>query len=184
MPRIPLRLTPDEAEDVRSLRSVLKKEGKLEIDRSLRVILLVSQGATMESTADICEVGTSTVQRWVDCYRSSGLWALMTKGPYEGRKPGLSNSQMAELSRIIEAGPEASGLDTGVWTSPIIADLVKRRFGISYHPSQIRRILHKLAFSIQYPKRRLSKADKAMQAWWMESELPSIKKKSHKTAEC
>ena len=31
---------------------------------------------------------------------------------------------------------------------PIIADLVRRGFGIKYHPSQIRRILHKLGFSV------------------------------------
>jgi transposase len=179
-----LRLTPDELDDVKSLRCVLRKEGKLDIDLRLRVVLLVSQGTSMEATAEICEVGASTVKRWIDCYRTRGLWALTTKGPYQGKKPRLSENQMEELAEIIEAGPEASGLDTGVWTSPIIADLVKRRFGISYHPSQIRRILHKLAFSIQYPKRRLSKANKAMQAWWMENELPCIKKKSQKTAEC
>ncbi len=70
---------------------------------------------------------------------------------YQGRPSRLSDEQMKELVDIVEAGPEVSGLDTGVWTSPIITDLVRRRFGIKYHPSQIRRILHKLGFSIQYP---------------------------------
>ena len=98
------------------------------------------------------------------------------QGPYQGKKPRLSDEQMKELEDIIEAGPEASGLDTGVWTSPIIADLVRRRFGIKYHPSQIRRILHKLGFSIQYPKQRLSLADKALQGLWIRKELPAIKK--------
>jgi len=184
MPRIALRLTPDELEDVKNLRAVIRKEGKLAIDLRLRVILLVSQGTSMKETAGICEVGTTTVKRWVDSYRKHGLWVLIAKGPYEGRKPRLSQEQMEDLAEIIEAGPEASGLDTGVWTSPIIAHLVKRRFGVSYHPSQIRRILHKLDFSIQFPKRRLSMADKALQAWWMRKELPRIKKKSGRSAEC
>jgi transposase len=184
MPRIALRLTPDELSDVMGLRLVLRKEGRLKMDLRLRVILLVSQGTSMEETARMCEVGTTTVKRWVDCYRRRGVWVLIVKGPYEGKKPRLSPKEMEELAEIIEAGPEACGLDTGVWTSPIIADLVKRRFGISYHPSQIRRILHKLAFSIQYPKRRLSKADKAKQAWWIEEELPRIKKKSVRRMEC
>jgi len=77
------------------------------------------------------------------------MWALISKGPYQGTPPRLSVRQMKELSDVIEAGPEANGLDTDVWTSPIIADLVRRRFGIKYQPSRIRRILHKLGFSIQ-----------------------------------
>lgn len=176
MPRIALRLCSDEREDVRRLREVLKKAGKHRLDLRLRAVQLLSEGSSIEQTAVLCEVGTTTVKRWVATYRAEGMWVLISKGPYQGRPSRLSDEQMKELSDIIEAGPEVSGLDTGVWTSPIIADLVRRRFGIKYHPSQIRRILHKLGFSIQYPKQRLSLADKALQAIWIRKELPAIKK--------
>ncbi len=176
MPRIALRLCADEREDVRKLREVLKKAGRRDLDVRLRAMELLSEGRSIEQTASICEVGTTTVKRWLDRYRAEGVWALISKGPYQGRQSRLSDAQMKELQDIIEVGPEASGLDTGVWTSPIIADLVRRRFGIKYHPSQIRRILHKLGFSIQYPKQRLSMADKALQGLWIRKELPAIKK--------
>ena len=181
MPRIALRLCPDEQEDVRKLRIVLKKAGEHRLDLRLRAIELLSEGTTIELTADICEVGTTTVKRWLDAYRAKGAWALISKGPYKGAQARLSDEQMKELADIIEAGPEAGGLDTGVWTSPIIADLVRRHFGIKYHPSQIRRILHKLGFSIQYPKQRLSLADKALQVVWIRKELPAIKKSPERT---
>jgi transposase len=176
MPRIALRLCPDEWEDVRKLRVVLKKAGEHRLDLRLRAVQLLSGGASIDRTAGMCEVGTTTVKRWLHTYRVEGAWALISKGPYQGKKPRLSDEQLKELEDIIEAGPEASGLDTGVWTSPIIADLVRRRFGIKYHPSQIRRILHKQGFSIQYPKQRLSLADKALQGLWIRKELPAIKK--------
>jgi transposase len=67
-------------------------------------------------------------------------------------------------------------MDTGVWTSPIIVDLVKLRFRIAYSPSQIRRVLHELGFSLQYPRQELSKADKKRQATWLKEELPEKKK--------
>jgi transposase len=82
---------------------------------------------------------------------------------------------------MIREGPENSGLDTGVWTAPIIAGLVKQRFGIAYSPSQIRRVLHELGFSLQYPRQELSQADKKRQATWIEEELPEVKKKSKRT---
>lgn len=39
MPRIALRLTPDELSDVMGLRLVLRKEGRLKMDLRLRVAL-------------------------------------------------------------------------------------------------------------------------------------------------
>ncbi len=176
MPRIALRLCPDEWEDLRRLRVVLKKAGDHRLDLRLRAMQLLAEGTSIEHTAGICEVGTTTVKRWLDTYRAKGVWLLISKGPYPGKQARLSEEQMEELAGIIEAGPEAIGLDTGVWTSPIISDLVRRRFGIKYHPSQIRRILHKLGFSIQYPKQRLSLADKVLQGLWIRNELPAIKK--------
>jgi transposase len=77
---------------------------------------------------------------------------------------------------MVRQGPENSGLDTGVWTAPIIADLVSLRFNIAYSPSQIRRLLHELGFSLQYPRQEPSEADKKRQATWLEEELPEIKK--------
>lgn len=82
---------------------------------------------------------------------------MISRGPCRGRPPRLFDEQMQEPAGIIEGGAAASGLDTGVWTSPIIADMVRRRLGIRYHPSQMRRILHKLGVLIQYPKRRSPK---------------------------
>lgn len=76
MPRISLRLTPAELEDVTNLQAALRKEGRYGIDLRLRIIRLVSQGVSIRKTAEICEVGTTTVKRWVDCYRNHGLWAL------------------------------------------------------------------------------------------------------------
>jgi transposase len=176
MPRTALRLCHDELEDVKKLRMVLKRQGEHRLDLRLRAVVLVSEGTSIKNTAQMCEVGTTTVKRWLNTYRAEGVWALISKGPYRGKPARLSDEQMQELADIIESGPEATGLDTGVWTSPIIADLVRRRFGIRYHPSQIRRILHKLGFSIQYPKQRLYLADKQAQGLWMRKELPTIKK--------
>jgi transposase len=52
------------------------------------------------------------------------------------------------LAGIIAAGPEAAGFDTGVWIAPVVVELVKERYGVSYSSSQIARILHDLKFSL------------------------------------
>lgn len=157
------------------------KKAKLANDYSmvtrLRALILVSDGYTENRTAAKLDVGRASVQRWIRRFRSGGLKAL-ARGPYHGAQPKLSEDQKHALACMIESGPESAGLDTGVWTAPIIVDLVKRRFNVSLSASQIRRILHKLGFSLQFPRRKLSQADKKLQANWIRNELPGIKKKS------
>jgi|APCry1669189204_1035204.scaffolds.fasta_scaffold07178_3 transposase len=178
MPKRGLRLDLEEYNHIVHRRYLAKKRKDLEARIRLRAILLVHEGKTLGQVGKILEVARSTVQRWIERYRRRGVTGLLVRGPYRGKKPRLSLDQKRELAIVIQQGPENSGMDTGVWTSPIIVDLVKLRFRIAYSPSQIRRILHELGFSLQYPRQELSKADKKRQATWLEEELPEIKKKS------
>jgi len=138
MAGVGLRSSAEDLAELESARALLKKAQRFDEVLRLRVIILVGSGTMMQETAQICEVGMSTVNRWVGRFRSGGMNRLLTKGPYPGQKPKLSHDQMQELARIVETGPEAQGLDTGVWTSPIIADLVYKRFGVRYHPVALR----------------------------------------------
>jgi transposase len=176
MPKRGLRLDLEEYNHIVHRRYLAKKRKDLEARIRLRAILLVHEGKTLGQVGKILEVARSTVQRWIERYRRRGVTGLLVRGPYRGKKPRLSLDQKRELAIVIQQGPENSGMDTGVWTSPIIVDLVKLRFRIAYSPSQIRRILHELGFSLQYPRQELSKADKKRQATWLEEELPEIKK--------
>jgi len=181
MPKRGLRLDLEDYNHIVRQRYLAKKRRDSESRVRLRAVLLVHEGKTLEQVGQILEVARSTVERWIERYRRRGITGLLVRGPYRGKKPRLSLDRKRELAMMIREGPENSGLDTGVWTAPIIADLVKQRFGIAYSPSQIRRVLHELGFSLQYPRQELSQADKKRQATWIEEELPDVKKKSKRT---
>jgi len=157
--------------------------GRKDSDMAERIqgLLLVSEGMGERRAAQIVGVGRRTLQDWISRYRRGGLEALV-KGPYPGRKPKLTQAQFAELDRIIEQGPESAGLDTGVWTAPLAADLVKKLFGVRYHPDHMRRILRRLQFTVQLPTRELSRADPEEQALWLDHELQAIKKRLNRSA--
>jgi transposase len=178
MPKRGLRLDLEDYNHIIHHRYLAKKRKDLEARVRLRAVLLVHDGKTLEEVGQILEVARSTVERWIERYRRRGVTGLLLRGLYRGKKPRLSLDQKRELAMIIREGPENSGLDTGVWTAPIIADLLNQRFRITYSPSQIRRVLHELGFSLQYPRQELSQADKIRQATWLEEELPEVKKKS------
>ena len=76
------------------------------------------------------------------------------------------------------AGPLAAGFETDLWTCPRVAQVVRREFGISYHPDHLGRILHVLGFSPQKPQRRARERDEAAIKRWREKDWPRIKKRA------
>lgn len=177
-----LRLEKGAALAVHNARARAQEAGDERFSRKLRAILLVGKDHyTQQAAAKILEVDTNSVTRWVMAYARDGIEGLRPKKA-PGRKSFLNADQEHRLSKIIENGPEAFGLDTGVWTGPVIRDVIERRFKIKYSVEQARRILHKLGFSVQYPKHVLSEASQAAQEKWLRHVLPGIKKKRRRKA--
>ena len=89
----------------------------------------------------------------------------------------MTEAQHRRLGDILDSGPVAYGLDTGIWTSPMIAWVVEEEFGVVYHPGHIRKLLHDLGFSVQRPRRVLARADRCQQDRWHRYLYPRLKKK-------
>jgi transposase len=70
----------------------------------------------------------------------------------------------------------AHGLNTGVWTSPLIAQIIAEEFDVSCHPGHVRRLLKQLNFPVQRPKTRLAQADPKKQNRWICYTHPNLKK--------
>jgi len=116
------------------------------------------------------------VNRWLQWYEALGVEGLVTAAP-PGPAPKLTEEQRSELTALVEAGPLAAGYPSGVWTGPMIGDLIERRFGVRYHKHNVPRLLHELRFSVQRPRKRLARADAIAQATWWHDTFPAIKKK-------
>lgn len=110
-----------------------------------------------------------------------GIEGLLT-GKAPGRPPKLTEAQRRELTEIVEAGPLSAGYPSGVWSGPMVGDLIERRFGVRYHKHNVPRLLHALGFSVQRPRKRPARADAEAQAARLREKLPAIKKKPARVA--
>lgn len=117
-----------------------------------------------------------SVNRWLQWYEAMGVAGLVT-GKAPGPTPKLNEAQRDELGAWIEAGPQAAGYTSGVWTGPMIGDLIEQRFGVRYHNHHVPRVLNQLGFSVQRPRKRLARADVQAQATWLRETFPAIKKR-------
>jgi transposase len=175
MPRPGLRLSDTESEQLRVELQRARDHKDFDMVCRIQGLLLASEVIGERRAAQVVGVGRRTLQDWIFRFRGGGLHALV-KGPYPGRRPKLTQEQLAELDRIIEQGPESAGLATGVWTAPLVSNLLTTLFGVRYHPEHVRRILRRFRFSVQLPTRELSRADPEEEAQWLDYELDAIKK--------
>lgn len=64
--------------------------------------------------------------------------------------PGPSELTVAErqrLAEIVRAGPLSAGFTTDWWTCKRVAEVIRREFGVTYHPDHVGRLLEALGFT-------------------------------------
>jgi transposase len=70
------------------------------------------------------------------------------------------------LEELPLQGPLAHGYRTNLWTTARMAELIRREFGVQYHRDHVGRLMHRLQWSPQKPKRHvLERDEKTIQRW-------------------
>jgi transposase len=145
--------------------------------RRFHAIELLRQGYGPTEVSSILQVERRTVQRWHERQRESGERGLKAK-PHPGRHPKLLANQKTKLVQILLEGPKAHGFSTELWSGPRIARLIRRSFGVQYHPNYVPRLLRSLGWSPQRPERKAYEKDERAVAHWLGTNWPRIKKGS------
>ena len=164
----------------RNLRRFIReaeKQGDLGRWRRGRAVLGYIEGRRVVDLANEAGVTRGSVNRWLQGYEAMGVQGLLTGKP-PGPAPKLTEAQQDELGAWIDAGPQAAGYTSGVWTGPMLGDFIEKRFGVRYHNHHIPRMIGQLGFSVQRPRKRLARANKEAQATWLRDTFPAIKKRA------
>jgi transposase len=144
--------------------------------RRRQAIRLLKAGKTLSAVARTVSASVSSVFRWDETYRQKGLKGLRPR-PTPGRPPKLSPSQKKRLVTLLLKGPLAAGYRTDLWTLTRIAQLIRRRWGVAYHPCHVWKLLTSVGWSCQKPERRALQRDDAAIASWKRHRWPHIKKR-------
>lgn len=166
----------------RTLNTLLQLRRQAMADKASRVlqriqgVMLSIEKKSISEIAEILHVHRSSVHTWVTLWNEHGVVSLY-EGHRSGRPRQLNDNDKERLADIVESGPVAYGLNTGVWTSPVIAMIIEDEFGVSYHPGHVRKLLHALGFSVQRPTTKLVQADPKRRNKWVRYTYPNLKKK-------
>src|SRR5215207_3747690 len=143
--------------------------------RRLRAFELKERGWKQTEIAEALGVTEGAVSQWMKRAREQGVEGLRHKPP-PGATPRLSEDERAKLPELLAQGAEAHGFRGEVWTCERVATVIRREFGVSYHPAHVSRMVRALGFSLQKPQRRAEQRDEEAIEHWKEKKWPSLKR--------
>jgi transposase len=123
-----------------------KKAKDANQSRRLLSLAAVVDGMSRAEAAMMGGMDRQTLRDWVHRFNAAGLDGLLDNWA-SGPVPRLSTAQKAELTRIVETGPDR-GVDGVVrWRRVDLKHVIAERFGIDYCERYVGTLLRKLGFS-------------------------------------
>ncbi len=144
--------------------------------RRIQAWKLKQKGWKQQDIAEALGVTPGAVSQWMKRVEEGGVEALQHRPP-PGIKSRLSQEQQQRLLSLLAQGAEKHGFRGDVWTQPRVARLIKREFGVSYHPRHMGRLLKSLGWSNQKPEQRASQRNDAAIETWRAETWEDVKKK-------
>jgi len=117
--------------------------------RQVRRLLALAAAYDGMSRAEAAKVGgmdRQTLRDWVHRFNAEGPEGLRHRAG-AGRRRLLSDAQMAELSEIVETGPDPKTDGVVRWRRIDLVRVIEARFGVTYSERAISDLLAVLRFS-------------------------------------
>lgn len=143
--------------------------------RRLRAWELKQEGWKQRDIARALGVSKGAVSQWMKRAKQEGVEALKHRPP-PGAKARLSEAERAKLPELLARGAPAHGFRGEVWTCARVAQVIRKEFGVSYHPAHVSRLVRALGLSLQKPLRRANQRDEEAIRRWKEEHWPGHKK--------
>jgi transposase len=159
----------------------MRRDGRSLDHQTLETIRLmaverVRDGERPSSVVASFGFNRTTIYKWL--YAASqpgvGLKALRSR-PATGRPRSLTPRQEQRVFRWINGrDPRQYGLDFGLWTRSVVADLIERKFEIRLGVTAVGALLAKLGLTPQKPLQRAYQRDPAAIEAWQRERFPAI----------
>ena len=147
------------------LRRAAARSRDADAARRMLAIALVLEGKSRREAAESCGMDRQTLRDWVIRYNKGGPAGLSDRRP-PGPSCRLSPEQMAELSEIVEAGPDLAVDQIVRWRRVDLRRVIAERWGVEFHERTVGKLLHRLGFAKLSVRPKHPKTDPAAQAEW------------------
>ncbi|ANE51106.1 helix-turn-helix domain-containing protein [Flavisolibacter tropicus] len=154
----------------------LKSDAAIEFRFEL-IAKLSGEGKTQTAIAQLLQCSQAWVSKFLKRYRQAGTAAVKVRPASGGKAAYLRQEQFERLKGMLLQGALHHRFPTDNWTRERIAALIQEQFSVHYHPSHVSKLMRKLGFTLQKPRRRSFKKDQEAVRKWYQDTLPALKKK-------
>jgi transposase len=148
--------------------------------RKIAVQAIRENGQSPELVAKVLNFNRSCIYEWLKKYDEGGYEALESRKP-PGAKPLISREMEVWLEeRVLNSTPVQHGYDTNLWTRDILAELLKKEFGVSVSGLSVSLHLRKLGLSYQKPSYRDVARDEQEVEHFVNDTFPRIQRLADK----
>ena len=164
----------------------MKRDGRSFDHRTLESIRLMAVERVREGEPPAAVIASygfcrTTIYKWL-CLASGpggGLRALRST-PATGRPRRLTVRQERQVFRWVNGkDPRQYGLDFGLWTRSVIAELIAQRYGVRLGLTAVGALLARLDLTPQKPLQRAYQRDQAAIEAWRRERYPAIARQAY-----
>ena len=163
----------------------MKRDGRTLDHQTLETIRLMAVERVREGerAAEVIEAygfNRTTIYKWLKAAMRPGVgMRALRSTPATGRPRSLSPAQERQVFRWINGrDPRQYGLDFGLWTRTVVAELIEKKFGIHLGVSAVGELLAKLGLTPQKPLQRAYQRDPQAVERWQRETYPAIARKA------
>jgi transposase len=142
------------------LRRLARREEDRAAAARLQAIAGALEGLAWAEAARLASMERQALRDAVLRYNAEGLAGLHDR-PRPGRPTRLDAAQQATLKQVVLDGPDVEATGLSAWTLSELCREVEQRWGVSYHPSHMGKLMHQLGLSWQKARPSHPKADAA-----------------------
>ena len=147
------------------LRRQTRRERDGRVSARLIAIANALEGIDRASAARLAGMDRQTLRDWVHRDNTQGIAGLCNR-PAPGRRPKLSEGQMAALKAVVLAGADPAVDKIARWRIVDLCRWTERRWGVSYSETGMLRLLWSLDLSHRKTRpRHPQSSEKAQQAF-------------------
>src|SRR3954465_9896643 len=163
----------------------MRRDGRSFDHRTLEAIRLmaverVREGERPSSVVASSGFSRTTIYKWIKASSTPGLGlkALRSR-PATGRPRMLTLRRERQVFRWINGrDPRQYGLDFGLWTRSVVAELIEKKFRVHLGVSAVGELLARLGLTPQKPLQRAYQRDpQAIEKWQLET-YPAIARRA------
>ncbi len=142
------------------LRRLARRERNPRTATRMLAIAGALEGMSRAEAARLAGMERQALRDAVVRYNAEGLAGLYSRRS-PGRRSRLDEEQRATLRQLVLDGPDVETMGLSAWTLAELCREVEQRWGVSYHPSHMGKLVSRLGLSRQKARPSHPKADAA-----------------------